>query len=79
MTKNRKNGVILLVVGTILIITAVNMYFYSDFLVNLLNPANPIEQFGRTIIKYMAMGDMFISFVLFGFGVYYIKKDDGIN
>lgn len=79
MTKNRKNGVILLVVGTVLIITAVNMYFYSDFFVNLLDPANPIDQLGRTIIKYMAMGDMFISLVLFGFGIYYIKKDDSIK
>jgi hypothetical protein len=79
MTKNRKNGVTLLVVGTILIITAVNMYFYSDFFVNLIDPANPIDQLGHTIIKYMAMGDMFISLVLIGFGVYFVKKDDGIK
>jgi hypothetical protein len=79
MTKNRKKGVILLAVGTIFIITSVNMYFYSDFFMNLIDPADPIDPLGRTIINYMAMGDAIISLVLLGFGVYFIKKDDGIK
>ncbi|MCX6743949.1 MAG: hypothetical protein NTX82_00295 [Candidatus Parcubacteria bacterium] len=79
MTKNRKNGVTLLVVGTILIITAGNMYYNFDFFMNLIDPGNSVDLLARTIIKYMAIGDAFISLVLFGFGIYYIKKDDVIK
>lgn len=78
MTKNRKKGIMLVVVSMFIFITAVNMYYNFDFINNLLDPANPIDDQTKNILKYIAMFDTLVGFVLLGSGVYFIKKDDGV-
>lgn len=79
MTENKKKGIILLVVSIFIFITAANMYYNFVFFNNLLGPGSPIDEQTKDILKYVAMFDALVGFVLLGFGIYFVKKEDGVK
>ncbi len=79
MSQNKRNGIIILVISILFFATAVNMYYFSDFFMNLLDPSSPLDAQAKTIINSVAIADALVGLIILGLSMYFFKKEGGIK